>query len=153
MVVNKNLKAFLDMIAFSEIGTTLLKNSDNGYNVLVGGTLFPSYEDHPRVKVFIKSINNYSTAAGRYQILRRTFDFYKKLLNLKDFSPTSQDLVAIRLIREQHALPDVFNGNISSAIYKVKNIWASLPGAGYNQHENQLASLIQEYTNAGGGIA
>ena len=66
--MNPKIKAFLDLIAFSE-GTK--GKGDNGYNVIVGGDLFSDYTDHPRKKVYIKSIDNYSTAAGRYQILSR----------------------------------------------------------------------------------
>jgi len=29
-------------------------------------------------------------------------------------------------------------------------VWASLPGAGYNQPERKLAALLQAYANAGG---
>jgi hypothetical protein len=36
--MSPNLKAFLDMIAWSEIGPALLAKSDNGYNVCVGST-------------------------------------------------------------------------------------------------------------------
>lgn len=46
--LNTQRKAYLDMLAWSEIGDKLLKSSDNGYNVIVGGTLFNSYVDHPR---------------------------------------------------------------------------------------------------------
>ena len=38
-------------------------------------------------------------------------------------------------------------------IDKVKNIWASLPGAGYGQHENKLDKLITAYKDAGGTVA
>ena len=49
-----NQKAFLDMIAYSEIGPQLLAETDNGYNVLVGATpahplTFPSYVTHPNI--------------------------------------------------------------------------------------------------------
>ena len=85
--MNPKIKAFLDLIAFSE-GTK--GKGDNGYNVIVGGDLFSDYTDHPRKKVYIKSIDNYSTAAGRYQILSRLYDFYKKAMQLNYFSPASQ---------------------------------------------------------------
>ena len=147
--MQKNLKAFLDMISFSE-GTSEL--GDRGYNVIVGGLLFDSYADHPRARIYIKSIKNYSTVAGRYQILSKTFDAYKSLLGLKDFSPDSQDKIAIKLINERGAINDILNGKIESAIKKVKNIWASLPGAGYGQRENKLSSLLNYYKQAGGTI-
>lgn len=152
-----NRKAFLDMIAFSEIGPELLKVSDNGYNVIVGSTakkphLFTDYKDHPRQLIQLSSCL-FSTAAGRYQLLGRYFDSYKKSLHLPDFSPASQDAIAIQQIRECHALDDVDAGNLASAVKKVSRIWASLPGANYGQRENNLADLQSAYVNAGGTLA
>ena len=76
--VTTNRAAFLDMIAFSEIGPDLLAKSDNGYNILCGSTpahplLFNSYGDHPRQAMFLPKLGIYSTAAGRYQLLARYF--------------------------------------------------------------------------------
>jgi muramidase (phage lysozyme) len=147
--MSPNLKAFLDMIAISE-GTK--GKGDDGYNVIVGGELFKGYEDHPRKLVWLRP-GLASTAAGRYQLLSRYYDAYKKQLNLPDFSPASQNAIAIQQIKERHALDDIEKGYISVAIDKVKNIWASLPGAGYGQHENKLDTLIAKYKDAGGSIA
>lgn len=144
-----NLQAFLDMIAVSE-GTQHL--GEDGYNVLVGGTLFVGYADHPR-KVVRLNPNLKSTAAGRYQILARYFDAYKQSLKLPDFSPASQDAIAIQMIREQEALEDVEAGRFALAVDKCRNIWASLPGAGYGQHENTLAKLQDAYVRHGGTLA
>jgi len=147
--MSPNLKAFLDMIAVSE-GTA--GKGDDGYNVIVGGNLFESYADHPRKLVWLRP-GLASTAAGRYQLLSRYYDAYKKQLNLPNFSPISQDLIAIQQIKERGALQDIEKGYISVAINKVKNIWASLPGAGYGQHENKLDKLITAYKDAGGTVA
>lgn len=147
--MSPNLQAFLDMIAVSE-GTA--GKGDDGYNVIVGGSLFESYDDHPRKLVWLRP-GLASTAAGRYQLLKRYYDAYKKQLNLPNFSPLSQDLIAIQQIRERGALQDIEMGYISVAIDKVKNIWASLPGAGYGQHENKLDKLITAYKDAGGTVA
>lgn len=144
-MISNNLRAFLDMLAWSEIGPHLLKKSQNGYNVLVGGKRFYDYSDHPRVLVRIPRLNLSSTAAGRYQLLSRYYDAYSKSLGLKDFSPESQDAIAIQQIKEQGALPYIEEGDIITAIDKVKNIWASLPGAGYGQHEQKLTSLLDVY--------
>jgi muramidase (phage lysozyme) len=149
-----NRTAFLDMIAHSEIGTELLAVSDNGYNVLVGSTpahplLFPDYAEHPHI--FNSKFN--STAAGRYQFLFRDWFHYKTLLHLADFGPVSQDLWAIQLIRERGALPLIDMGSFDLAVARVSNLWASLPGAGYSQHENQLSALEAAYTAAGGVVA
>lgn len=151
-MMTANQQAFLDMIAHSEIGPKLLAKSDNGYNVLVGGTLFDSYKDHPRKLVKINATLS-STAAGRYQLLARYFDAYKKLLGLRDFSPDSQDAIALQQIRERQALLLIESGHFADAVKKVSNIWASLPGAGYGQHENKLADLQAAYISAGGKLA
>ena len=150
--LDPNLAAFLDMIAHSE-GTA--GKGDDGYNVLVGGELFESYEDHPRKSVWISKLGVYSTAAGRYQLLSRYFDAYKKqfLKNIHDFSPMAQDWIAMQQIRERKAIPDIIAGRFDDAVKKVANIWASLPGAGYGQHENKIERLRLAYTNAGGTLA
>jgi muramidase (phage lysozyme) len=70
-----NALAFLDAVAVSEIGRTMLAmpETDDGYRVLVGSTphalkLFSSYSAHPHV--LNKMLD--STAAGRYQIIYPT---------------------------------------------------------------------------------
>lgn len=147
--MSPNLKAFLDMIAVSE-GTK--GKGNDGYDVVVGGSLFSGYADHPRKLVDLPRLGIKSTAAGRYQLLARYYDAYKKQLNLPDFSPASQDAIAIQQIKERKALNDIESGNITGAIAKVKNIWASLPGAGYGQHENSVDKLLAAYQAAGGSI-
>jgi hypothetical protein len=67
---------------------------------------------------------------------------------LPDFSPASQDRLAIQLIRERGALEDLQQGRIERAIYRCRNIWASLPGAGYGQHS--LDKLVAVWRKAGG---
>lgn len=150
----KNVCAFLDMIAFSE-GTDngRQQTQHNGYDVLVGGGLFNDFRDHPRRLVMLPKLGIKSTAAGRYQLLARYFDAYKKMLKLPDFSPLSQDLIAIQQIRERRALPLIQAGQFEQAVRQVRNIWASLPGAGYGQHEQKIANLLAAYRNAGGTVA
>lgn len=156
-MMSQNLKAFRDMIAHSEIGSDLLAVSDDGYDVIVGSTadhpiLFNSYADHPRRLMNVNGLQ--STAAGRYQILKRYFDFYKSLLKLKDFGKEAQDTIAVQMIKECKALQDVEAGRFEIAVVKCKSRWASLPGAGYEgQHENNMADLQQAYVKAGGSLA
>lgn len=147
--MNVNRRAFLDMIAWSEIGPALLARSDDGYNILVGGGLFEGYTDHPRLKVKVRE-GLWSTAAGRYQILARIFDAYREPLGLPDFGPASQDAIALQLVRECKALADVDAGRIETAVRKCRSRWASLPGAGYGQHENKMTKLLDAYIAAGG---
>lgn len=134
------IAAFLDMIAYAE--GTIRFGIANGYNVIVGGHTFSDFSDHPRRTIDLPKLGIKSTAAGRYQILSRFWDVYKKQLNLPDFGPDSQDRYAIQQIREQGAYGDVVNGNFDAAIRKCANIWASLPGAGYGQREVNRSELV-----------
>ena len=152
--MSKNLKAFLDMLSFSEIGSALLAVSDDGYNVIVGSTpskpiLFDDYSVHP--KKYIPFMN--SDAAGRYQFMGRYWEHYKKQLSLPDFGHDSQDKWAVCLINECRALPLIEAGQFDAATHACRSRWASLPGAGYGQHENALAALRDAYTRAGGELA
>ena len=67
----------------------------------------------------------------------------------KDFSPKSQDAVALQQIKERSALPMIDRGDIRQAIDRCNNIWASLPGAGYGQFEHKADSLIATKFEAG----
>ena len=73
-------------------------------------------------------------------------------LGLKDFSPKSQDAVALQQIKERGALPMIDRGDIRQAIDRCSNIWASLPGAGYGQFEHKADSLIAKFKEAGGTV-
>lgn len=148
--MHKNMQAFLDMLAVSE-GTA--GKGDNGYNVIVGGELFHSYADHPRKKVYIRIIDDYSTCSGRYQIKAKNYDAYKKMLKLNDFGPSAQDAIAIQLIKECRAIPLIEAGKIEAAITACRSRWASLPGAGYGQPEHKMEVLVKAYRDAGGTVA
>ena len=82
----------------------------------------------------------------------RWWDAYRKQLGLKDFSPKSQDAVALQQIKERGALPMIDRGDIRQAIDRCSNIWASLPGAGYGQFEHKADSLIAKFKEAGGTV-
>ncbi|WP_342337986.1 glycoside hydrolase family 104 protein [Citrobacter freundii] len=151
--INPQRKAFLDMLAWSEgtdNGRQPTKN--HGYDVIVGGALFSDYSDHPRQLVDLPRLKIKSTAAGRYQLLARYWDAYLKQLGLKDFSPASQDAVALQQIKERRALELIDSGDIRQAIDRCSNIWASLPGAGYGQFEHKADNLIAKFKEAGGTV-
>ena len=88
------------------------------------------YSDHPRKLVTLKSKKLKSTGAGRYQLFPVGGCAHRKQLGLKDFSPKSQDAVALQQIKERGALPMIDRGDIRQAIDRCSNIWASPPGAG-----------------------
>lgn len=113
--------------------------------------------DHPfahgrPAKVFNRR-GEKSTASGRYQQLYLYWPHYQKQLALPDFSPLSQDKLAIQLIRERGAIEDIRAGRIERAISRCRNIWASLPGAGYGQREHSLDKLVTVWRTAGGVMA
>jgi muramidase (phage lysozyme) len=160
--MSPNLKAFLDMLAVSEGTSTSPATRDRGYDVIVTGAdgvpeIFTSYGTHPfaggRPSKVINSKGLTSNASGRYQFMLRDWGFYRLKLSLPDFGPESQDKWACQLIKERRALDDIEAGHFMVAVGKVSNLWASLPGAGYGQHENQMAALEDAYERAGGTFA
>ena len=160
--MNQNRLAFLAMLAVSEGTSTSPVTKNNGYDVVVTGVdgkpeVFIDYSDHPfnkgRPSKVINSRGLTSNASGRYQFMLRDWRHYRERLNLMNFGPDSQDLWAIQLIRERGALPLIDAGNFALAVARCSNLWASLPGAGYGQHENQITKLEAAYTDAGGELA
>lgn len=159
----KNVVALLDAIAGSEIDAWTRANSDDGYNVLVGSH-GPFVHDGQQIAPKLLTFSNYakhpdvlngelnSTAAGRYQLLFRWYKPYAAQLNLSDFSPISQDRIAIQQLKERGSIRLIQGGNLVAALAQASNIWASLPGSPYGQHTNTVAYLTSLYTAAGGVI-
>lgn len=160
-MANSNLTAFLDMLAFAEGTATHPLTRNRGYDVIVTGMdgkpeIFTDYRDHPfasgrPAKVFNRR-GEKSTASGRYQQLYLFWPHYREQMHLPDFSPASQDKLALQLISERRALADIERGDIERAVSKCRTIWASLPGAGYGQREHGLGDLLAVYRNAGGAL-
>jgi muramidase (phage lysozyme) len=157
-----NLQAFLDMLAVSEGTSTSPATRCDGYDVIVTGAdrkpeIFSNFSAHPfaagRKSKVINSRGLTSNASGRYQHMLRDWVHYRDLLKLPDFGPASQDKWAIQLIRERRALPDIEAGRFAAAVSKCRNIWASLPGAGYNQPEHPIERLQVAFLRAGGVLA
>ena len=126
------------------------KTRNHGYDVIVGGELFTDYSDHPQT-CHAKP----KTQINRRRTLPASFPLvgcHRKQLGLKDFSPKSQDAVALQQIKERGALPMIDRGDIRQAIDRCSNIWASLPGAGYGQFEHKADSLIAKFKEAGGTV-
>ena len=149
--INNQRKAFLDMLAWSE-GTDngRQKTRNHGYDVIVGGELFTDYSDHPR-KLVTLNPKLKSTAAGRYQLLSRWWDAYRKQLGLKDFSPKSQDAVALQQIKERGALPMIDRGDIRQAIDRCIIVCLSWAvnhyrdnAIAYKEQRDKAASIIAD---------
>jgi hypothetical protein len=120
---NPNIRQFLDFLGKAE-------GAD--YNVIVGGKKFDDFSRHPNV-VGLRTKEGPSTAAGKYQIVKTTYDDIAPKLGIKDFSPQSQDKIAVALIERRGALSDVLAGDWKTAIDKLGKEWASLPSSPYSQ--------------------
>lgn len=118
-----NVRKFLDFLGAAEGAT---------YNTIVGGGTFSSYDRHPG-KVGLVTKDGPSTAAGKYQITKTTYDDVAPKLGITDFSPASQDKIALYLMQRNGSLDDVRSGNYEAAISKNGGTWASLPSSPYNQ--------------------
>lgn len=147
---SQNVGAFLSMLRYGEGTADAL-----GYHRLFGGKNCDSLEDHPRDPQTCtlrggKTLT--STAAGAYQFLARTWDGLVREYGFADFSPQSQDLGAVALIKGRGALDDVIAGRLGAAIIKCNKEWASLPGSPYGQPTVTMDKARQLYMAAGGSI-
>ena len=157
-----NRRAFLDMLAVSEGTSTSPATKCKGYDVIVTGNdkqpeIFTDFSNHPfdlgRKSKVINSRGLTSNASGRYQFMLKDWHHYRDQLGLLNFGPEAQDAWALQLIRERGALPLIDLGQFALAVKRVSNLWASLPGAGYNQPEHSIDKLQVAYIKAGGVLA
>ena len=161
-----NVAAFLSMIAHSE-GTD---RAPDPYRVCYGYKhTIVSLAQHPAcagvngapaewlgeslANLGPQYAHSISTAAGRYQINRPTWQQIQAVLRLPDFTGPSQDDAAIFLIKEKGALTLVNNGQVADAITLCHGIWASLPGSTAGQPTTSFAELMTAYGDAGGAFA
>lgn len=134
-------KAFLDTIAYAE-------GTGDRYNMLFGGGRFYTYRTHPQTCIRFRTRSGQltcSTAAGRYQILDKTHEYLSDHLGLEDFTPDTQDRMAIALIKEKGALEAVQAEEFTTAACLVGEVWASFPCNQYNQPQKPLAELEQVF--------
>ena len=139
LLKNPYIKAGLDTIAKCE-------GVQYGYYTLYGNSKIDSLAAHPNIKVTKWGIT--STAAGRYQFLTRTWNDIATKLGLTDFSEQNQDVAALYLMNQQGALDALAKGDVLSAFYRIRKIWASLPGAGYGQKERTKSDVQKWFTEA-----
>lgn len=146
LVNHPNMRAMFAVIRQGE-GTS----DAGGYSRLFGGGQFQGFADHPRVVV--KRGGYTSSAAGAYQALAKVWDETKRLMQLPDFSPASQDLFALGRIAARGAVDDVIAGRFDAAVKKLGNEWASLPGSPYGQPTKTIAQARSAYVANGGAFA
>lgn len=139
---NPLVSAFLETIAKSEGANygTLVYGKPFNNDIVTRGF---GFNQHPALKGFMGKLPGRpnSSASGKYQFLRATWVGLQQQLALTDFLPDSQDIGAVELLRQRGALPFVLKNDFPGAVNAARKEWASLPGAGYGQHENNLANL------------
>ena len=127
---NPNVRKMLDLISYTE-GTQA-----NGYYTTFGGGRQSSLATHENRRKSFKQTDgksNVSSAAGRYQFLKGTWDGLAKQYGLKDFGERSQDIGALALIAQNGQLERVVAGDIKGAAANLGSVWASFPSSTYKQ--------------------
>jgi len=139
---NPRVRAMLDTIAFAE-------GAD--YDVMFTGKRFDSTKGWQHPRAVQKSPGYASDAAGRYQFLSTTWDEVAGQLGLKDFSPRSQDIAALRLMERRGVdLGALAAGDPTADTFaKLAPEWASLPTkagkSAYGQPVKGLDKLMGRY--------
>lgn len=153
-----NVNALLQIIRDHESG--------NVYNKLYGGKLFSSYADHPSFTGWAgvvlpdatcKAVNLApgckTTAAGAYQFISSTWKTLQNQLSLPDFSPESQDMAAVQLLKNVGAYTPLVAGDIEGALQAASTQWASLPYSSSGQPKASLGTILGAYKIYGGTTA
>ena len=126
-----NVRKILNLVAATE-------GVKHGYHTLFGNQRLDSLNAHPNIKKSFRQTDgktNYTTAAGRYQFLNKTWNGLARQYGFRDFGTRNQDLGAVALIAQRGAINDVLNGNWQSAVGKLGKEWASLPSSTYAQNK------------------
>jgi muramidase (phage lysozyme) len=147
-------RAFLATVAKGES-----PGGPDAYRYMLGGGKFDDFSKHPGQTNTANGLT--STAAGKYQFLKSTWDEQSAKYGYKDFSPETQDLAAWNYAKEMYKLkagrdletdlastdPKVLN-SISSALGQT---WTSLPGGtqpNSNWKGQDFASVYNENIKA-----
>ncbi len=143
-------KALHDAIAWAE-GTR--NHSEDGYDVMFSFEIMDSCNRHPNR--CISSGNTCSTAAGRYQFLKGTWDSVKSANGLHNFEPESQEVGAKYLVNTvRHVVVPqsraMTGSEFSNAMSKLSYEWASLPPGRYGQPNKSASQLRNMYCGLAG---
>ncbi len=153
----------LDAIAWAE-GTA--HHPNNGYGIVAHGlvirapghpelvgtvgtpnnpTTIIDFSGHPNTLVRFRQRRPRNTsAAGRYQFLRRTWEG----LGLPDFSPENQDIGAVMLLQQEGAIEPLLEGNVEQAAFNARRQWASLPRSPHGQPTRRMSDFQRTYDDA-----
>jgi muramidase (phage lysozyme) len=109
-------------------------------------------------EILTLSAGGVSTAAGMYQITVDTWKQHGGKMGLTDFSPKTQDLIAVEMLRSVGVIEKVKAGDIASSMRAPANKWAALPmGPGLtNRYPPQpyvkYEDFVASYRSAGGTL-
>ena len=150
--INNQRKAFLDMLAWSE-GTDngRQKTRNHGYDVIVGGELFTDYPDHPRKLVTLNPKPSNQQAPDATSFFPLVGCLPQEAI-LKDFSPKSQDAVALQQIKERGALPMIDRGDIRQQLTVAAISGLHCRALVMVSSSIRLDSLIAKFKEAGGTV-
>lgn len=153
--------------------STVAGTESPGYNILYGGESFDDYSKHPSRDMPIfdpkhpGQVIGHSSAAGRYQFLKGTWEEQAKKYGYKDFSPETQDLAAWNYANDifkqntggdlMEALNSGDPARINAAAQVLNKTWTSLPGGAEQAKGYGNKSFFDAYRGylggAGGGAA
>lgn len=150
LLADRNVSAFLKAIAEAEGG-----GYDFKYGAIKGKRndpwRFSDFSTHPG-----PGFGGSTTAAGMYQITIATWRQHGGKMGLTDFSPSTQDLIAVEILRSLRVIDNIKSGDIPGAIGPAARTWAALPmGPGLgNAHPPQpfvkYEDFFHNYQAAGG---
>jgi len=153
---NRKLAAFLDLIAASEGTSTATHTRDDGYDIIVDGVdgqhAFSDYSAHPfsngRPPIKVKNAPKllYSTASGRYQITLHTWQTLTMNSSRGTFSPRDQDVAAVQMLAECHAIDFINASKIACAIKAASETWTRFKADEHSQGGRALDWLLETYT-------
>ena len=133
------VRAYLDLVAWKEVRPGHSLNADGspaGYRDRNGvpgsmGTMPESAVANNGT--FPRDELQYNV--GRYQMKQVDVDDMRKRYDSKidDFSPESQDRIAVAKMKYRDVIEPLQNGDIRTAIHNGGKEWASLPGSPYGQ--------------------
>jgi muramidase (phage lysozyme) len=116
-----NVRAFIEAVAWAEGGQYDLK-----FGRVKGRKndpwRFSDFSTHPGV-----GKGGSITAAGMYQINESTWREAGGNIGLHDFSPGTQDLLAVEILRGLNVIPAIQSGDVPTALSAASKRWAALP--------------------------
>jgi muramidase (phage lysozyme) len=149
-LADPNVAAYLKAIAASEGG-----GYDFKYGAVTGKKndpwRFTDTSTHPGA-----GFGGRTTAAGMYQITVDTWRQFGGKMGLTDFTPNTQDLIAVDMLRTIGVIDKIKVGDVAGAMPKAALKWAALPeGPGLANHYPpqpyvEYSEFLASYRAAGG---